>query len=61
MIEEDTALENTRKTAFHEAGHVFLCEVFEKIYTGVQINGNAQIGEQEGGVYEYEDYFLESI
>lgn len=50
MIEEDTALENMKKTAFHEAGHVFLHEVFEMPYKSVQINENGQIGEQQGVV-----------
>ena len=51
MMEEDNALANMKKTAFHEAGHVFLHEVFEIPYKSVQINENAQIGEQEGVVH----------
>jgi hypothetical protein len=59
MMEEDDALENMRKTAFHEAGHVFLHEVFEIPYKSVQINENAQVGEHEGVVHGDEEASIE--
>ncbi|MFN5302326.1 MAG: hypothetical protein ACK5C9_06705 [Pseudanabaena sp.] len=51
MMEEDTALENMKKTAFHEAGHVFLHEVFKVPYTSVQINENVNENAQKGVVH----------
>jgi len=49
-MEEDSILENMKKTAFHEAGHVFLHELCEIPYKSVQI-----FSEQEGRVFGNEE------
>jgi len=61
MMEENTALEKTMKTAFHEAGHVFLHQVFKIPYTSVQINENINENVQKGSVHGAEEAPIDDL